>query len=466
MEESKIKESFSWWRKYIFPIYNNEIPRFLLFTIIYCGLTFNYMFCVVLKDRIIFTSLGVAENPMYFLLGLKLPVVITGIFFSFVYSRMARKYSPYKSFLFLFIPSIAFLILSAIFVKYLHFLQISPNTLQKFLKIPIGGYCMLIIGYWIYFLNNLCVELLGVLILNIFWQLSHLNSSYDEKKRFYPLYFLLSYGVHISSGYIMGRLNIFSSIIVLFFMAGIIVTALSYLVKEVLKNSLYDEGMLNNKNQDRPRNTLIFISLIPILYGICSTCVGVFWDSKVFKLLGNKGPIMVFMMTYKYRCTLITFLVAFLAGPLIGRFSWWAITITAPILVLITSSCFFIISHPIVMGFLQNTCHLNSLWWVVMVGAIALTIIQSLHSVLLLLPQIIFMGSQKKNNLIQGQSLSIFFYEIGKGVGTIMKLYIVKNATFNITPILWFITTFVCLLWMYFLLKINEEMVLLEERNN
>ena len=75
MFELKVKESFPWWRKYIFPIYNKEIPN-LVFMTIYFGLILSYHFCKILNNFIVFTPTKIVNSQTYFINGFEVPIIL------------------------------------------------------------------------------------------------------------------------------------------------------------------------------------------------------------------------------------------------------------------------------------------------------------------------------------------------------------------------------------------------------
>ena len=462
MQPLKSQESFSWWRNTFFPIHNKEIPKVLFFFIIYFCLILISILSRMLKDFIFIIYLQ--KNPFnFYLLSSEKNIFIKLVIFTLLLLeitipitlailniKISRKYSPFKVFRMLLIPSVSFLTFSTFFCKYI--------------KVP-----SLLFGFLIKF----CADVIVLLVSNvIFWQLVNFYCSYNEKKRFFPLCCLVGIGGAFFSSFLRpGPFNSLTPIFfigLLLFFTRILLMALRAVEKspyikpleEIVDENLDKSGIISNF---RAHPSLIFICLTAICYSITVSSMGYFWEFYVLEFCGRRDNFMTFMSTYKNLVTRVSFIGIFLGSSIVRRWSWGSMAMRGPIIVLCTSSLFFLINSSFFKSFLIITFHGHHLWWVVMVGGGALFFLQILQYLFVHFPKQLFVGSQTKNSMIQVHSLELLIASYpGLWISRFIKFYIKKNAHLNIAPIFLLLNIFICVLWMYMIRKINKEMVLVE----
>jgi len=337
--------------------------------------------------------------------------------------------------------------------------------------------------------------MIGTLMLGAtFWQLANFYSSYDEKKRFYAFYALFAQIGSYAAGALMANIGLFMKqtgninrgiaiiTFTLFITAIIIVAAVTYFFKVTLKNPLYAVDIANNdkkKTKKKVTNwkesvqnlkdhpTLILVCLLTVWYGICATSMDTFWKGKVSELYGKDG-MMVFMGKYYQLNAIATFLFTLVCGSLVRIFPWFVVAAITPVVVLFASFCLFGVGSPMFSGFFENVLHINPLSLVVMVGAAVLIFFKSAKYALFDPTKEIFIGAQKEENSIQIKSLETAVGRMGKGGSAVIQTCIlaIPGMTMNnMAPIMWFITTAMGIVWIYSLIRINKEMVLIEKKN-
>lgn len=490
MSEQKQDVSFSWWRRTFFPIHMHEIQKVIPFAIIFCGIVFTYTVCRQLKDYLMVGAGGASVIP-----PAKVLVMLAGVLFGFLHSKITHKYSHYHAFLISFLPFMVFFILFSIFFQHIHYVHMHPDTIIIWSKkLPALKYFIIIFGNWVYCLNYIFSEMIGTLMLGAtFWQLANFYSSYDEKKRFYAFYALFAQIGSYGAGFLMekiglfikqtGKLNEGVAIITLslFITALTIVAAVTYFFKVTLKNPLYAADIANNdkkKHKKKVTNwkesvqnlkdhpTLILVCLLTVWYGICSTSMETFWKGKVSELYGK--DMMIFMGQYYQITSIATFLFTLICGSLVRIFPWFVVAVITPVVVLFASFCLFGVGNPMFSGFFEKILHVNPLWLVVMVGAAVLIFFKSAKYALFDPTKEIFIGAQSEENSIQVKSLETAVGRMGKGGSAVIQTCIlaIPGMTMNnMAPIMWFITTAMGIIWIYSLIRINKEMVLIEKKN-
>jgi AAA family ATP:ADP antiporter len=490
---SWFNNALGWLRKNFFPIYPKEYAKVLPFTIIFCGIVFIYTVCRQAKDFFIMGVGGANVIP-----PAKVLVIVAAGLLGILHSKITRKYNHYKAFLISFIPFVVFFILFAIFFKHVDMVHMSPETIQRLSnQVPVLRYFFIIIGNWVYCLNYIFSEMFGSFMLGAtFWQLASFYSTHDEAKRFYPFYALFAQVGGFMGGKVMQLIGDFVSrtnnvnygvlliTLTILITAVIIIGAVTYFFKVTILNPIYavDLQQHQHSKKNRPklhwkeslknlRNhpTLILACLLTIWYGICTTSMETFWKGKVREYYGNGGALMSFFGIY-YQCmSIAAFAVSILAAPLVRRLPWLVPALITPLIAIIAPVFLFGINSSTFKSLFSNFLPVNPLYLCVMVGAVALIFFKAAKYVLFDSTKEIFIRAQKEDDIIQVKSLETFVGRLGKGGSAVLQTCILSIPGMTMegmSPVLWVTVSIMGVVWVYSILAINKEMVVIESKNN
>lgn len=492
MKNQNDNTSFSWFRRTFFPIHLNEIQKVIPFAIIFAGIVFTYTLCRQAKDFFIMGVGGANVIP-----SAKVLVLIAAAGLGILHSKITKKYSHYKAFLISFLPFIVFFVLFSVFFKYLHLVQMSPETIKILsTQIPVLRYFFVVIGNWVYCLNYIFSEMFGSFMLGAtFWQLANFYSSHDEAKRFYPFYALFAQIGGFMAGFVFERIGrlvhetndinygvvLITGIIV--FVAVIIVIAVSYFFKVTLQNPLYILDVQHHNHKKHKANkpkiswteslknlatnpTLILACLLAVWYGICATSLETFWKSKIGEFYGNGGGYMIFMGRYYQISSIATFTLTLLAAPLVRLLPWIVSALVTPIVVIFAAACLFGLGNPLFKDFFVKLIPINPIFVCVIVGAAVLIFFKAAKYVLFDSSKELFIRSKSEDQIIQVKSLETFTGRLGKGGSAIIQSAIlaIPGMTMDtMSPILWIIVTVMGAVWIGSIVTINKEMVVFEK---
>jgi AAA family ATP:ADP antiporter len=490
MNNQNSQESFSWFRKTFFPVRMKELPKVLPFAIMFCGIIFSYTLARQAKEWLV-AGVGGAE----LIPSAKIFVMVAGFIFGILHKKITSNNSHYMSFLKSFLPFIIFFAIFPYLCKYLHIVQPSPQTIKMLCtKLPVLRHFITILGNWLISLYYIMAEMLGTFMLGAtFWQLANFYSSHDEAKRFYPFYSLIAQ----LGGYLAGtafkyigdivkittkEYGIFLITVVLLIASIIIIGSATYFFKVTLKMPEFAVEANEHKHKKKKHKvsimeglknlaknpTFILVCLLTIWYGICATSMETFWKGKIIELYGRGDKYMNFIGSYYQLTSIATFIVNILGGSLIRLLPWLIPAIITPIVVLFAAFFLFGINIGFISKFLHNLLHLEPLYLCVMVGAASLIFFKAAKYVLFDPTKEMFIRNQKEEDAIEIKALETSVARLGKGGSAVIQSVIlsIPGMTLNgMSPILWIITTVMGVIWVFSILRINQDMVIVEEEN-
>lgn len=492
MNNQNQTQSFSWLRKTFFPIHADEMQKVLPFALMFCGIIFSYTLARQAKDWLI---LGVGGSTI--IPSAKIFVMIAGGFFGFLHAKITSKNSHFKAFLLSIIPFLIFFALFPLLHKMLDVVHMTPEQISSIsVKMPYLRHFITIVGNWAVSLYYIMSEMLGTFMLSAtFWQLANFYSTRDEAKRFYPFYALIAQFGSFVSGTVFKYIGeivkntsrdygvLLISIFIL--ISGfIIISSATYFFKITLKNPKYSIDVSHEKqhNKKKPKvgfkeslqnlknnPTFILVCLLTVWYGICATSMETFWKGKVKDLYGSGGELMAFMGTYYQATSVVTLIINVFAGSLVRLLPWLIPAIITPIVVIFASFFLFGTNVSFIKIFLQGLFGLDPLYLCVIVGAASLIFFKAAKYVLFDPTKEMFIREQKEADSIQIKSLETSVSRLGKGGSAMIQSAIltIPGMTMDgMSPILWVITGFMGIVWIYSILKINVEMIKIEKKNN
>src|SRR3990167_7010454 len=206
MEEMAFE--FGKWRSYFWPIHRWELKKFLPMLAMFFLISFNYNALRAYKDSLVVTASNSGAEAIPFI---KLWAILPGaILLTFLYTRLANRFSREKVFYIIMSLFLAFFFLFAFALfpaqEYLH-----PNALadklQSFLPEGFKG-LIAIFRNWTFTLFYVMSELWGTAIFSVlFWGFANDITNIGEAKRYYNI---LMIGANIA-GVLSGQTAVYFS---------------------------------------------------------------------------------------------------------------------------------------------------------------------------------------------------------------------------------------------------------------
>lgn len=384
MTENK---SFTPLRAALFPIYKEELKKFLPMGIILLLILFNYTIMRNTKDALIGTSAGAGIEAIPYLKSIF--VMSMAIGFVVLYTKLANLFSQEKLFYICVSTFIGFFGLFA-FILYPMVEVIHPDiavvqSLQA--EFPRFKFLFSVWGVWSYSLYYVMSELWGsVMISLLFWQFANEVVRSEEAKRFYPMFILIGNIALILSGEVgaafsrvdptvsvhesWGQSLIYISSTIIG--AGVIMMLIyRWMVKNVLSDpKYYDAASPKKEKKKKPKMGIgesfayIFsnpyiglIALLVLSYGMSINLIEFVWKKQIaIQYDGNPGGYNQFMGLFSQITGAATIAIIFLTKGVVSKFGWFAGAIITPVVLAITGGLFLTlvlmgdIMNPIVLG--------------------------------------------------------------------------------------------------------------------
>ncbi len=358
---------FSKLRSFFWPVHSHELRKVLPMLLMFFFITFNYTILRDAKDTLLITAPGSGAEVIPFLkLWLVLPAAVL---FMLLYAEMSNILSRPALFYSTLFP---FLIFFGIFGFVLYPLRDSlhPHESGQWLSslLPQGLSGLVAIWRnWSFALFYVFAELWGSVMLSlVFWGFANQITKVGEAKRFYNFFglggniapafagpltvFLSNLSPSMSTGYgTTIRFICGTSIIVGLCIAG----CYWWMTRNVLTDPLlYKENphkpnkpKLGLKESFRVLSRSKYLGCIAILvitYGIAMNLIEVNWKSQVRMQYPDANDYARFMGHFSTWTGIASFIMVFLVGGnVIRRFGWDTAALVTPIVLLVTSICFF-----------------------------------------------------------------------------------------------------------------------------
>lgn len=397
MEE---KAEFGKWRSFFWPIYRSELGKFVPFLLMFSLISFNYNALRIYKDSLIVTAPHSGAEALPFI---KVWAILPGaILLTFLFTRLANRYSREKVFYLMFSLFLAFFFLFTFVLlpaqDYLH-LNGTSDYLQMHLPAGFKG-LLAIFRNWTFTLYYVMSELWATAIMNVlFWGYLNDITTVKEAKRYYGI---LMIGANIG-GIIAGKMSIL-------FAATRFIPSIPYGRNEweqsmlflncvVILSGLLTMGifrwvhtrvapassataipppekikmsMRKNFSYLAKSKYLIYIAILVVGYNLTMNLVEVVWKNQMKQVYPNPidysaymGQVMVWMEVLAIICSFI------ITGNVVRRFSW-AFSAFIPLIVAgVTGSIFLIFSilSPETLSPLAAFCGLSPLLLTLTMGS-------------------------------------------------------------------------------------------------
>lgn len=357
----------------VFPIYRDELKKFLPMAFMMLCILFNYTVLRNTKDALIATAAGAGIEAIPYLKSIF--VMSSAIAFVVIYTKLSNMFSPEKLFYAITSFFITFFGLFALViypnVEFLHPNLQSVEVLQ--VDFPRFKFLFSVWGVWTYSLFYVLSELWGSVMLSLlFWQFANEIVRSNEAKRFYPIFVLIGNIALIISGEAVLRLseirdnmpvgvdawgislNYLMSLIVL---SGIACMATYYWMnRKVLTDpKYYDAAEPKKEKKKKPKMGMIesfkyifsnsYIALIALLvlsYGMSINLIELVWKKQIaIQFAGDANSYNAFMGSFSKWTGIGTILIIFMTKGVVRKFGWFAGAIVTPIVLATTGALFF-----------------------------------------------------------------------------------------------------------------------------
>lgn len=357
------------WRTFFWPVHRSELRKFLPLFFIFFLIAFNYNILRSYKDTIVITaSHSGAETIPFIKLWAVLP---SALLFTFLFTRLANRFSREKVF---YIIMSIFLVFFALFALVLYPAQeyLHPNEFADRIQALLpGGFkgFIAIFRNWTFTLFYIMAELWSTTIFSVlFWGFANEVINVTEAKRFYGL---ITFGGNLAgafSGFMavefstnryfawlpygknawdQSMLFVLCTIIGCGFLTMAIFRWLNVRVitpaerheppKEKIRLSMRENFAYLARSK-----YLISIALIVFTYNVAINLVEVLWKDRMKALYPNPSDYTAYMGEVMFVMAIIASIAGFLTTTkVIQRFSWTTCALISPVVVAATGLLFF-----------------------------------------------------------------------------------------------------------------------------
>jgi AAA family ATP:ADP antiporter len=371
-EDSSSEATFKGLRGIFWPIHNFELKKFLPMGLMMMCILFNYTILRDTKDTLMVNAPGGGAECLSFL---KLyGVTPAAILFMIVFIKLANVLSKERLFYTVLVPFLVFFGAFA-FVIYPHkeALHMSMDSIQAAqASLPNLHWLIPVIGNWSFSIFYILSELWGSVVLSmLFWQFANEITKIKEAKRFYGLFGMIgNIGLLLSGPTIIFtakyaktlpqdvdsfgiNLKLLMTAVLL---SGLVLTfTYRWMQRNVLTDpNLYQPGQ--GKKKEKAKLSVMesfryilknpYLGLIAVLvlsYGVAINLVEGVWKGQIKIAFPDKNDYNMFMGQFSTWTGAITILLMVVGNNVLRKLSWTKAAILTPIMVLVTSSIFFLV---------------------------------------------------------------------------------------------------------------------------
>lgn len=351
-------------RSFLWPIHRHELKKVVPMMLMIFFICFNYSILRNIKDAIVITAKSSGAEVIPFIkVWVLLPMAIL---FTWGFTKLSNRYSQEKTF-YLIISAFLCFFAAFTFIFYPYRDLLHPHLMADHLEtiLPVG-FKGLIAMYrnWTFTIFYVVCELWGSLVLSVlFWGFANEITKLTEARRFYSMFGVLASfapiiaGVganYLTTGLSWDRtLEILVSVIILF---GCLTMGIFYWMnKKVLNDSPFDnlhksKDELQSKQKFSIRESvsylsnskyLISIAILVVCYNLVINLVEIVWKDQLHQLHPSTVEYSRYMNYMTSFLGIIATSTSFFTSQLIGRFGWTRTALITPVLMLVTSACFF-----------------------------------------------------------------------------------------------------------------------------
>lgn len=358
----------------LWPIYGNEMKKFLPMGIIMFLVLFNYTILRDIKDVLIVTAPGAGAPVLSFLKGWA--VMPAAILFVVLYTKMSNIFSQERIFYIIVSTFVAFFGAFALILyptqELLHPSQEVIAGYQE--QYPNLRFIFPVWGLWTNSLFYILAELWGsVMISLLFWQFANQIVRTQEAKRFYAMFGLIANVALIFSGETIKlcsdivknsgleeylgwgiALNYMMGIVVAFGILAMIIYRWMHTAVLTDKQYYNPEESTGTKKKEKAKLSVgeslkyIFtnpyiacIAILVMSYGISINLIEAVWKDQLRQAFPNKLDYAHFMGQFSQNTGIATMLLIMFTKGVVRKFGWFVGAIVTPMITIITGGLFF-----------------------------------------------------------------------------------------------------------------------------
>lgn len=358
-------------RSFLWPIYREELCKFVPMFVIFFFVGLNYTLLRITKDALVVTAPSSGAEALPFI---KVWAILPMAFlFTFIFTRVSNKTSREKTFYYMMSIFIVFFILFT-FVLYPYQNSLHPHALADQIQsyLPLGCQGMIaVFRNWTFTSYYVMSEMWSTIIMTVLaWGFANEVTSVNDAKRFYGLLGLALNLSTIAAGVAGSTLasHVFNPNLPfgatgwdqsLFFLNSLIIVSgficiacfrYIHLKKGGYNSETYKShhteneikmGMRKNFSYLAKSKYLICIAVIVVTYNIAINLVEVVWKDQVKELYPNPGEFGAYMSNVLTWIGIVATVVSIFVGTVIRKISWSKSALISPVILITTGIAFF-----------------------------------------------------------------------------------------------------------------------------
>ncbi len=478
---------------YIWPVYKNELPKFLSITLL--------MFCILgiqnliraMKDSVINTMIGVETISFLKFWG----VLPASFIVAIIYVKLV---SVMKGESILYLIMSVFLSFFFLFAFYLfpnhELIHLSPETANKLVaSFPNLKWFILLLSNWSFSLFYVIAELWpSAVFALLFWQFVNKITSVDESKRFYPLFGLLGQtGLYLTGTFLVNLQIIndyFTNIYGLEGGASVVSIQIVMSVVTILgiialgsfwflNHKILDIATAENLQFRVKKNQLTlkesfkmiiqsrYIRLITILlicYGIAINMVEGPWKAEAAKIYKTPTEFAAFIGNYLSYTGILTIFFVLLGSNIVRILGWFSAAVITPIMVLVTGLGFFVVANfdPVATYMMMSFAFTDPIMLAIVIGAIQNVLSKSSKYTLFdSTKEMSYVPLDEQLKTRGKAAADMIGTKLGKSTSALLQsmiFVIFPAATYSsISVYLMGIFAVVCIIWVWAVIELNKE---------
>ncbi|MEN8237509.1 MAG: Npt1/Npt2 family nucleotide transporter [Pseudomonadota bacterium] len=395
------KPEFGKIRSFFWPIYSDELKKFLPMGMLMFFILMNYSLLRITKDSLVVPEVGPEAIP--WLKGTL--VIASSIIFVLIYTKLVNILSRETNFYLIIFFFISFFAAFG-YVLYPSLTAIHPDpasisALQE--SYPRLSPVFAIYGVWLYAVVYVLAELWGsVMIALLFWQFANEITRTREAKRFYAMFGLLANFALLATWVFTLYVDKFVrptvpanvdewGVVLIYYMSlvalsGFIIMGIyRWMNTNVLTDSkYYDAAETSDKKKSKKPKLSVweslvyicsskylgFIALLIIGYGISINLVELVWKSQLQEQFPLKADYSAMMGWIQGLTGISTIILILLLKGIVQRVGWFTAAIITPIMILVTGMLLFgFVSYRDEMAPLALFFGTTPLWMAVLLGS-------------------------------------------------------------------------------------------------
>lgn len=360
---SKIRVSF-------FPIYGEEIRKFIPMVLMMSFILFSYTILRDTKDVLLVSAAGAESISFIKLFGVAPATIISII----IYAKLSNFVRKDVLFYITIIPFILFFFLFA-YIIYPNFALLHADNqtiVQLSLEYPRLKTALHVYGNWSYAAFYIMAELWAILLLPIgFWQLANDIVKFNEAKRFYPMFGLFGNFGTILSGvatqyFTSIRHDVLSGsdpwgltlkyITTSFVLVSILIMLVYWWINKYIveKECISMAKPTTNEVIEKPSRSLIenckhlvsskelpMIATIVVACGVVMGIIEPLWHHQIKEAFPNQNDYNSFLGMYSMTIGISSIVMMIVGTNILRIFGWKISALITPIVILVTSVPFF-----------------------------------------------------------------------------------------------------------------------------